>query len=98
MHHLQKASACLKSKLFQLRCLPRILNALISGFSHEGRVIVILGFVLEHKVKKTLNFTNPEKEKKVSLLSLLTATQILEEEKASTFFGMETLPDCVLFL
>lgn len=55
-----------------------------------------LGFVLEHKVKKTLPFLLPRK--KDSLFSLLTATQILEEEKASTFFGTETLPDCVLFL
>lgn len=43
-----------------------------------------MGFMLKCKVKKTLHFYNPER--KDSLLSLLTATQILEEEKASTFF------------
>lgn len=58
-------------------------------------MVVTLGFVLEHKVKKTLPFLLPRKD---SLFCLLTVTQILEEEKASTFFGTETLPDCVLFL
>lgn len=61
----RKHSACLKTKLFQLRCLPCILNALISGYRHEGRVVVILGFVLEHSKENTQFLLTQKKRKRI---------------------------------